>query len=188
MDTGGQEQGFRADHFRHYLRLLAGVHLDRRLRGKLDPSDVVQQTLLEAYQKRERFRGQSEAEYLGWLRQILAHNLADALRAFGQAKRDLARERSLDAALEQSSQNLGRWLAAEQASPSQNAQRHERAVLLANALATLPEAQREAVVLRHWHGWSLAEIARELGRTHEAVAGLLKRGLHQLRLLLEGTE
>src|SRR5262245_34753628 len=134
------------ERFRAYLRLLARLQLDPRLRGKLDPSDVVQQTLLEAYQKREQFRGGSEAEWLAWLRQALAHNLADALRAFGQAKRDVGRERSL-AAVEASSCRLAAFLAAEQSSPSQQAERHERAVRLAEALSALPDDNREALVL-----------------------------------------
>ena len=188
MDQGGDAPGPVPERFRPYLHLLAQVQLDRRLRGKLDASDVVQQTLLEAYQKRDQFRGRTDAEYLGWLRQMLAHNLADALRAFGQAKRDLARERSLHAALDQSSQNLEHWLAQEQSSPSQQAQRHERAVLLADALASLPEAQREAVVQHYWQGRSLAEIGEELGRTPAAVAGLLHRGLKQLRSRLQELE
>jgi RNA polymerase sigma-70 factor (ECF subfamily) len=108
----------------------------------------------------------------------------DALRAFGRAKRDVARERSLEAALDQSSQRLEAWLAAEQSSPSQQAQRHERAVQLADALARLPEAQREALVLQNWHGWSLAEIGQHMGRSPVAVAGLIKRGLKQLRGIL----
>jgi RNA polymerase sigma-70 factor (ECF subfamily) len=188
MDQGGEARGPAPEKFQNYLRLLARVQLDRRLQGKLDASDLVQQTLLEAHQKRRQFRGRTEAEYVAWLRQMLAHNLADAVRAFGQAKRALARERSLNAALEQSSQELERWLPAAQSSPSQQAQRHERAVQLADALASLPDAQREAVVLRHWHGWPLTDIARELGRSTAAVAGLLKRGLQQLRILLDERE
>jgi RNA polymerase sigma-70 factor (ECF subfamily) len=169
------------ERFREYLRLLARLQLDPRLRGKLDPSDVVQQTLLEAYEKRDQFRGGSEAEWLAWLRQALAHNLADALRAFGQAKRDVGRERSLEAAVEASSCRLAAFLAAEQSSPSQQAERHERAVRLAEALAALPDDNREALVLHYCEDWPLADIASHLGRTPAAVAGLLKRGLKQLR-------
>ena len=87
--------------------------------------------------------------------------------------------------MEQSSQRLGAWLAAEQSSPSQQARRHEQAVHLADALAKLPEAQREALVLQNWHGWSLAEIGEHMDRSPAAVAGLIKRGLGQLRGLLE---
>jgi RNA polymerase sigma-70 factor (ECF subfamily) len=177
-DEGRQS---RLEKARAYLRLLARLQLDPRLRGKLDPSDVVQQTLLEAYEKREQFRGGTEGEWLAWLRQALAHNLADALRAFGQAKRDVARERSLEEAVEASSRRLAAWLAAEQSSPSQQAERHEQAVGLAAALAELPDDNREALVLHYCEGWPLADIATHLGRTPAAVAGLLKRGVKQLR-------
>jgi RNA polymerase sigma-70 factor (ECF subfamily) len=169
------------ERFREYLRLLARVQLDPRLRGKLDPSDVVQQTLLEAYQKRAQCRGETDAERAGWLRRILAHNLADALRAFGRERRDVARERSLEESLRVSSARLEQWLVVPGAGPGEEVERQERAVRLAVALAGLPEAQREALVLQYWHGWSLAEIGRHLERTPAAVAGLLKRGLKKLR-------
>jgi RNA polymerase sigma-70 factor (ECF subfamily) len=184
MDSLAEVQGRALERFREYLRLLARLQLDPRLRGKLDPSDVVQQTLLEAYEKREQFRGSTEGEWLAWLRQALAHNLADALRAFGQARRDVARERSLEAAVEASSRRLQAWLAADQSSPSQQAERHERAVRLAEALAALPDDNREALVLHYCQDMPLADIAAHLGRTPAAVAGLLKRGLKQLRARL----
>jgi len=187
--SGESEGGVRAwERYREYLGMLARVQLDPRLREKMDPSDVVQQTLLDAHRRQDQFRGQTEAERAAWLRQILARNLVDALRAFGRAKRDVARERSFEAALEQSSQRLEAWLAAEKSSPSQKLQRHEQAVKLADALARLPEAQREALVLQHWHGWSLAEIGQHMGRSPAAVAGLLKRGLKQLRGFLPEPE
>ena len=173
------------ERYRHYLRFLAGCHLDPRLRGKVDPSDLVQQTLLEAHEKRDQFRGDGEAEYLAWLRRTLANNLADALRHWQADKRAVARERSLEEALAHSSDRLERWLVAEEASPGEAAERHERAVQLAGALAELPEANSEALVLRYWQGWSLAQIADHLGRTPDAAAGLLKRGLQQLRTLLQ---
>ncbi len=186
MDLLAEAHARTLERFREYLRLLARLQLDPRLRGKLDPSDVVQETLLEAYRKRDQFRGSTEGEWLAWLRTALAHNLADALRAFGQAKRDVGRERALEAAVEASSLRLAAFLAAEQSSPSQQAERHERAVRLAEALAELAEANREAVVLHYCEGWPLADIARHLGRTPAAVAGLLKRGLRQLRVRLRG--
>lgn len=168
--------------------LLARMRLDRKLRGKLDASDVVQQTLLEAHQAMESFRGQDIATQAAWLRQILARNLANAVRDLGRAKRDVNRERCLQTGLDDSASQLECWLAGDQSSPSQQAERHERALQLAQALTELPENQREAVVLRHFHGCSLAEIAEELKCTTAAVTGLLHRGLKNLRKSLNALE
>jgi RNA polymerase sigma-70 factor (ECF subfamily) len=188
MDRPPEEAGRLLEPFRAYLRLLARLHLAPQLRSKLDPSDVVQQSLLQAYQALDQFRGRSEAEWAAWLRQILARNLAQAVRDFGRAKRDLAREQSLQAAMDASSARLEAWLAAEQSSPSQQAEQGEQTLRLAAALEQLPEAQREALELQHWQGLSLAEIGEYLGRSPEAVAGLIKRGLKQLRLLMQESE
>jgi RNA polymerase sigma-70 factor (ECF subfamily) len=177
------------ERFRSYLVLLARLKLDRKLRGKLDASDVVQQTMLEAHQGLESFRGDDVAAQAAWLRQILARNLANAVRDLTRAKRDVRKERSLQADLDASASRLEGWLAAEQSSPSQKMERHERALQLAEALAQVPEAQRDAVVLRHFQGLSLAEIAAQLDCTTAAVTGLLQRGLKNLRkLLAEGSE
>jgi RNA polymerase sigma-70 factor (ECF subfamily) len=164
------------------------MEIDPRLREKLDPSDVVQQTMLDAHQKRDQFRGTSGAEKAAWLRQILANNLVDALRAVGRKKRDVAREQSLELQIERSSQRIGQWLAAEQSTPSQELDQHEQAIRLADALAQLPQSQREALVLQNWNDWSLAEIAEHMGRTPASVAGLLKRGLKRLLELLTDAE
>jgi RNA polymerase sigma-70 factor, ECF subfamily len=174
--------GVELERYRHYLAALARAQVDPGLRDKVDLSGVVQQTFLEAHQKVHELNGATPEQLAGWLRQILAHNLADALRNLGAAKRNAARQRSLETALEESSLRLGNWLASpDQSSPSLNLQRQERAVQLADALAVLPDAQREALVLRYWHDWPLARIAQHLGRTPAAVAGLLKRGLKELR-------
>jgi RNA polymerase sigma-70 factor (ECF subfamily) len=183
MDSAIEGEGWDLQRYREYLCLLARLQIGPRLRSKLDPSDVVQQTLLEAFAKRQQFRG-TEAERAAWLRQVLAHNLADALRAFGQARRDVGRERPLSATLQESSDRLESWLAAEQSSPSHQAQRHEEAVRLAEALAALPEDNREALILHYFQGEPLAEVACLMGRTSASVAGLLKRGLKQLRARL----
>jgi RNA polymerase sigma-70 factor (ECF subfamily) len=187
-ETPGAEAGWAPERFLDYLHLLARLQLGIRPRPRLDASDLVQQTLLEAQQKRHQFRGHSDAEGAAWLRRILAHNLADALRGLGRAKRDVSRERSLEAALEESSCRLQAWLASEQSTPSQKAERNEEVLRLAAALASLPEAQWEAVVLRHFEGRTLQDIARHLGRTPAAVVGLLQRGLKSLRVFLQERE
>lgn len=171
------------ERFRAYLTLLARVQLAPRLQARVDLSGVVQQTLLEAYQARQG-HGADPGIAAAWLRHILANNLRDEVRKLRSAGRDIERERSLEASLEASSARLASWLAAPGSSPSERAVANEQALRVAAALADLPDAQREALVLQHWHGWSLAEIAAHLGRTPAAVAGLLHRGLKQLRMAL----
>lgn len=177
----GERGGLDWERYRVYLHVLARQHLDRRLRGKLDSSDVVQQAILQAHQSLDQFRGQTEGERIAWLRQVLIRCLSNALRDFSRDKRDIARERSLEEGLHASSARVADWLAAEQSSPSERAEQHEEVLRLADALSQLPEAQREALLLQHWEGWSLAQIGEQLGRSPAAVAGLIKRGLKQLR-------
>jgi RNA polymerase sigma-70 factor (ECF subfamily) len=170
--------------FRSYLQLLARVSLAERLRAKVDPSDIVQDTLLQAVRGLRDFRGSTDAQMAAWLRTILAHNLAHADRDFGRDKRNVRRERSIHASLNNSSARLEAWLAAEQSSPSQQAVQHERLLRLCNALEQLPESQREAVRLHYLESCKLSEISSRLDRTPAAVAGLLKRGLRHLREVL----
>jgi RNA polymerase sigma-70 factor (ECF subfamily) len=172
------------EQYRAYLRVLAQVQLDPLLRGKLDPSDVVQETLLKAHANRGQFRGQTGAELAAWLRQILANTLAEELRRFGRQRRDLALERSLEAAVEASSHRLEAWLADQQSTPSEQAARNEELLRLADALARLPDDQRAALEMRHLQGLPVAEISRQLGRSEPSVTGLLRRGLQKLREML----
>jgi RNA polymerase sigma-70 factor (ECF subfamily) len=177
-------QGQPLEHFREYLRLLARLQIDPRLQGKLDPSDVVQETLLTAHQKRDQFRGQSDAEMAAWLRQILANHLAQALRAFSREKRDVKLEQSLQAAVEQSSARLEALLSDSSASPVEKTIREEQLFQLAEALAKLPEDQRQALEMRYLEGWPVARIGKQMTRTEASVTGLLRRGLKKLRELL----
>ena len=170
--------------FRDYLALLARMQLGPQMRARIDPSDLVQQTLLDAHQKLDRFRGSSDAELAAWLRQILACNVNDALRALGRLKRDIQREQQFDARMDDTCVRLDEWLAALQTSPSGKAIRNEETLRLAAALAELPQVQRDAVELHHLHGCSLSEVAAHLGRSTPAVAGLLRRGLERLREIL----
>jgi RNA polymerase sigma-70 factor (ECF subfamily) len=159
-----------------------------RLQAKLDASDVVQQALLQAHQGRAQYRGGTEAEWLAWLRAVLASALAAAARRFDARARDPARERSLEAELALSSSRLEGLLAADQSSPSERAVRGEETLRLAAALARLPEDQRRVVELHHLKGLPVAEVAQEMGRTRPAVVGLLFRGLKRLRELLREQE
>jgi RNA polymerase sigma-70 factor (ECF subfamily) len=171
--------------FRSYLYLLARSHIKSRHRAHLDPSDLVQQTLLEAVTTDDQFRGTTSAERMAWLKQILANNLADAVRGLARAKRDVSRERPMDPhQVSDSFTRVDNWLAAVQSSPSQRAMRSEELLRLADALANLPPLQREAIILHRLHGSTLAEVGQQLDKTPAAVAGLLHRGLKRLKELL----
>jgi RNA polymerase sigma-70 factor (ECF subfamily) len=178
MADDGDELAQRLESFRNYLLLLARAQLDDRLRGQLDPDDLVQQTLTRALEKRDRFHGSDDAQRAAWLRTLLSHTLIDAVRKFTRTGGGV---RSLDAAIEQSSARLAAFLAADQTSPSGRVERPERLLRLADALAALPDDQRRAVELKHLQGLALIEVARRMGRTVPAVAGLLHRGLRALR-------
>jgi RNA polymerase sigma-70 factor (ECF subfamily) len=188
LDNVTQVAGRSLDRYGDYLRLLARLQLSPRLQSKLDASDVVQQTLLQAHAARDQFRGQSEAEWLAWLRAILANTLTAAARRFSTEGRDLGRECSLEANLEQSSSRLECLLAADQSSPSERAVRGEELLRLAHAMACLPADQRRVVELHHLKGLPVAEVAELVDRTRPAVVGLLFRGLKRLRELLHEQE
>lgn len=170
--------------FRAYLRLLARMNMGDHLLGKVDPSDMVQQTFLDAHRQRGAFRGTDEAQLLAWLRQILAHNLADAGRALNRAKRDPAREQAIRADLDASSARFENWMIAEQSAPDKRLQSHERLAKLALALERLPADQRTAMTMRHCQGRTLAEIAKTLDCSPPTVTGLLQEGTDQMRTLL----
>ena len=171
--------------YRRYLALLARVQIGKRLQGKVDASDVVQETFLEAHRSFGRFRGGSEGEFVRWLRQILAGNLTDVLRRFLATKgRDVRLEREIADSLDQSSALLDRGLVAPQSSPSHQAARREQSVLLADALGRLPEDYREVLVLRHLEGLTFPEVAARMGRSLDSVEKLWMRGLARLRQIL----
>jgi len=178
MGDDGEELVQRLESFRNYLLLLARARLDGRLRSKLDPADLVQQTLTRALERRDQFRGARDEQRAAWLRTLLAHVMVDAVRKHARAD---GPERSLEAALEQSSVRIEAFLAADLTSASGRVEKQERLVRLADALAALPEDQRHAIELKHLQGLTLIEVARQMNRSVPSIAGLLQRGMRALR-------
>jgi RNA polymerase sigma-70 factor (ECF subfamily) len=185
VTENSQTSEWRLERYREYLRLLARSQITPQLQRKLDPSDVVQQTLLKAHQNLSQFRGQSEAELVAWLRAILANYLADVVRRSRSVGQEAGLERTLQHALEQSSARLEAWLAADCSSPSEQVIRQEQLLKLSEALAQLPQDQQLALELKHLQGLSVEAISRQMGRTKSAVGGLLRRGMKGLRELME---
>jgi len=171
--------GYALERYRDYLRLLASHQLAARFKGKVDPSGVVQETLWEAHRELAGGAEVQAGQRLPWLRRILANNLADEVRRMTAERRDVGREVSFEVGIETSSRRLEQWLAHD-VNPAA-AKEDDGVLRMVAALARLPEAQREAIILQYWSGLSYSEIAEQLGRSREAVAGLIKRALQQLR-------
>jgi len=171
--------------YRNYLTLLARLTLGRRLQGKLDDSDLVQEAFLEAHRDFPQFRGSTEKELTSWLRRILAHNLANVVHRYcGTQGRDVRLERELQVELERSSQIADPGLVAVQGSPSREAAHREQMVLVADALSQLPKDYREVLILRHLEGLSFPEVAKRMDRTLSSVDKLWVRALARLRRVL----
>jgi RNA polymerase sigma-70 factor (ECF subfamily) len=164
-----------------YLRMLARIQLRRAFQAKVGASDMVQQAMLQAVQGFDGFRGSTEAELRGWLRQILAHHICHLDRDMHRDKRDVRREQSMEQKLAHSSLRLEGLLAGQSPTPSQNVMLGENVIQMAEAVENLPESQREAIRLHYLEGLKLSEVAEITGKTSGAIAGLLHRGMKTLR-------
>lgn len=170
---------------RSYVALLARANVEKWMQAKVDASDLVQQTLLDAHRDFDRFAGRTEAEWLAWLRQILNHNAGDAVRHFGVAeKRAAKREVSLGGAGPDDSAGFAWEPPAPGASPSQMALHNESELLLAEAIEKLPDDYRDVIVLRNLQRLPFDEVASRLNRTRPAAQMLWARAVQKLRELL----
>jgi RNA polymerase sigma-70 factor (ECF subfamily) len=173
------------DLYRNYLAVLARVQIGRRLQGKVDDSDVLQDAFLDAHRHFDQFRGVTEGEFVYWLRRILATTVAQLVRRYcGTQRRDVRLEQGLADELDQSSLALGGALVARHSSPSQQAARRELAVLLADALEQLPADYREVIILSHLQGLPFPEVARRMGRSLDSVKNVWARALVRLRRIM----
>jgi RNA polymerase sigma-70 factor, ECF subfamily len=171
--------------YRNYLTVLATSQLDRKLRGRIGPSDLVQEAMLAAHRDFNRFRGSTEREFLAWLRQILINCLHHAIETHVKAKRrdvrcEISIER-LSAAMDRSSLNPADMLACSEPSPSTIARQRERSVVLADYLAKLRPEYRDVIVLRNLQGLSFDEIAEHMERSPGAVRMLWLRAIEKLK-------
>lgn len=178
----GATLGRLLESYRNYLRLLAQIEIGRRLQGKVDASDVVQETFLEAHSHFPAFLGQAEGQLTQWLRAILAGTLANVIRRYlGTQARDLRLERDLAADLDQSTCALGQLLIDPHSSPSEQAQRGEQTLLVAEAMSCLPKDYQTVLMLRHMEELTFPQVAVRMGRTVDSVEKLWLRGLTRLK-------
>jgi RNA polymerase sigma-70 factor (ECF subfamily) len=167
---------------RQYLLLVANRELDSDLQAKVGPSDVVQDTLLEAQKDFGRFHGTTQGEVFAWVRRILLHNIANLREHYrGTRKRDISREVPLADFLDSSAAD---GLVDQTPSPSKQVLARESHEELRRAVAQLPQQYQEALRLRHQENCSFEEIGRHMGRSAEAARKLWARAVEQLKQLL----
>jgi RNA polymerase sigma-70 factor (ECF subfamily) len=170
---------------RNYLTVIARAQVEKRLQSKVDASDLVQQTLLEAYRDFRNFRGGTEAEWLAWLKRILAHNAANFVRHWQTTGKRAAR-REVPIGPNDSSAAPGLEPADVGESPSQALLRKERALLVADAVAQLPPDYQEVINLRNLQRLPFQDVAERMNRSRPAVQMLWLRALNQLQQILAG--
>lgn len=170
---------------RKYMGVVARAQVESWLRAKVDASDIVQQTLLEAHRDFQRFQGESGQEWIGWLRRILTHNVADFVRHYrGTAKRGAGREVPFRQGSDTDVFGAPEP-AAPIATPSQAAIEADTELSLALAMEQLPEDYREVIMLRNLQRLSFAEVAQQMQRSRPAVQMLWMRAIRRLQELME---
>jgi RNA polymerase sigma-70 factor (ECF subfamily) len=168
--------------YRDALKLMAHrLCLDRRLKRRFDSSELVQESMVKTLQKIDQFQGKEEPQFLKWLHTILVNTARDQLDRDRAAKRNLDLEVPLEGAAAESSACLEKWLAADQSTPEERAQRRERLLAVLEAVKQLPAEQQEAVLSYYLEGQPHGVIAERMGRSPKAVAMLIYRGLTVLR-------
>lgn len=182
LDEDPRRLGQLLEQYRSYLRMLARSKLHAGLNGKLDPSDVVQETCIEAVRQIRLFRGNSKAEFAGWLRGILADRMAKTARRYlGTQQRDIHMEVQFQRQLDEASGHLERCLSGGGASPSEIVVWNETTLELAQAIEALPEDYQQVVLLRNLQGMSFPKVAEEMNRSIDSVEKLWIRALLKLK-------
>ena len=162
--------------YRNYLLLIANQDLDENLRAKLGASDVVQESMMLAQQNFQNFRGETEREFIAWLKAILVNDMHNNRRQYSTRKRDAGLELNLQ---EQSS--VKRGLVDNNLTPSSDALRKERAKILASALRSLNDDHRLVIQLRNFEQLDFSEIGNRMDRSADAARKLWARAIEALQ-------
>jgi RNA polymerase sigma-70 factor, ECF subfamily len=177
------------EQYRRYLGLLARIEIGRKLQGKLDASDVVQDAFLDAHKQFPNFRGTAEPQLVQWLREILAGTLANQIRRyFGTQARDPKLEIGIIADLDHSTAGIGMIPLDPGLSPSQHFAQKEQSLLVAEAIARLSDDYQTVIILRHIEGLTFQQIAERMERTTDSVEKLWLRAIVQLKKSFQGQE
>jgi RNA polymerase sigma-70 factor (ECF subfamily) len=170
---------------RSYLGFIARSQIETWMRRKVDASDLVQETMLEAFRDFDRFDGHSEQEWLAWLRKILAHNAADFVRRYrGTAKRAARREVPFRDPADSRVAGAPEP-AAQQPTPSQEFLQLDTELRVTAALSELPADYQEVIVLRNLQRLSFNEVAERMDRSRPAVQMLWMRAINKLQEAME---
>jgi len=173
---------------RSYLNFVARSQIETWLRRKVDASDLVQETMLEAFRDFDRFDGHSEQEWLAWLRKILQHNAADFVRRYrGAAKRAAGREVPFRDPCDSRSPGAPEP-AAQQPTPSQEFLLLDTELRVTAALSRLSPDYQEVIVLRNLQRLPFNEVAQRMERSRPAVQMLWMRAIRKLQEALEEEE
>lgn len=175
--TGDRDaQGELLEPHRGFLEQLAVRQTDARLKGRVDVADIVHETYLTALRSLHQFRGSTRPQFIGWLRAVHEHVVQNLIR-----EHIVTQMRSVNCERPLAEQPATSWALLTDSTPSRNLMQAEVIMQLIHALDTLPVDQREAIRLRYFEQWKLDAIATHMQRSHDSVAGLLKRGLQALR-------
>ena len=169
---------------RSYLGLMARAQVESWLRVKVDASDLVQQTLLEAHRDFDRFQGRSQQQWLAWLRRILARNAADFVRQYRGAAKRAARREIPFASGESGSRRGAPEPAAPVETPSQEFLQLDEELRVSAAMGALPPDYQEVIFLRNLQRLPFDEVARRMNRSRPAAQMLWLRALKKLRAAL----
>lgn len=177
--------------YRNYLSILADTQIGQRLRVRVSPSDIVQETMLAAHRDFQKFRGRTEREFMAWLRQVLINTIHRTVDTHLKAKRrDVRREVSIEVLgkMDQSAIDFLQAFADRGPSPSDPLRQREAAVALADQLAKLRPHYREVIVLRNLQGLSFEEVARRMDRSTNAVRMLWLRAIEKFKHVYQPSE